>query len=60
MATYDFGLLTILIVEDNQLELVQSHINLMRTVINDRLAGDGGEIGNALVGSLQQAIKKYS
>jgi chemotaxis protein histidine kinase CheA len=47
-------------VGDNQLELVKSHIDLMRAVINDRLAGDGGEIGNALVASLQQAIKKYS
>ena len=34
--------------------------SLMRAVINDRIAGNGGEIGNALVASLQQAIKKYS
>jgi hypothetical protein len=47
-------------VGDNQLEIVKSHIDLMRAVINDRIAGDGGEIGKALVASLQQAIKKYS
>ena len=47
-------------VGDNQLELVKSHIDLMRAVINDRIAGDGGEIGQALVASLQQAIKKYT
>ena len=45
---------------DNQLEIVKSHIDVMRAVINDRIAGDGGEIGNALVASLQQAIKKHS
>ena len=42
------------------MELVKSHIDLMRAVINDCISGDGGEIGNALVASLQQAIKKYS
>jgi len=31
--------------------------SLMRAVINDRIAGNGGKIGNALVASLQQAIK---
>ena len=45
---------------DNQLEIVKSHIDVMRAVINDRIAGDGGEIGKALVASLQQAIKKHS
>ena len=39
------------------MELVKSHIDLMRAVINDCISGDGGEIGNALVASLQQAIK---
>ena len=47
-------------VGDNQLEIVKSHIDLMRAVINDRIAENGGEIGKALVASLQQAIKKYS
>ena len=45
---------------DHQLEIVKSHIDVMRVVIKDRIAGDGGEIGKALVDSLQQAIKKHS
>ena len=45
---------------ESQLEIVKSHIDVMRAVINDRIAGDGGEIGQALVASLDQAIKKHS
>jgi two-component system chemotaxis response regulator CheY len=90
MATYDFGLLTILIVEDNaymrrmQRMLLQAlgvgnvieksdggeAIEFLRKVKEnpmeagvssvDPIAGDGGDIGQALVASLQQAIKKCS
>lgn len=48
------------VIGDSQIEIVKSHIDVMRAVIKDRIAGDGGDIGKALVESLQQAIKKHS
>ncbi len=47
------------VIGDSQIEIVKSHIDVMRAVIKDRVAGDGGKIGKALVESLQQAIKKH-
>ena len=44
---------------DAALELVKSHIDAMRAVIRDRVAGDGGEIGKALLKGFQAAITKY-
>jgi hypothetical protein len=32
----------------------------MKAVINGRVAGDGGEIGQELLASLEKAIEKYS
>ncbi len=32
----------------------------MKAVISGRVAGDGGEIGQELLASLEQAVKKYS
>jgi len=45
---------------DNQIELVKSHLDAMRAVIKSRLKGDGGEIGKELTDTLDKALEKYS
>lgn len=44
---------------DNQVEIIKSHIDAMRAVIREKIAGDGGEVGKEIVESLQQAIRRY-
>ena len=46
-------------ITDNQVELVKSHLDAMRAVIRGRVAGDGGEMGEELSKSLNEAIAKY-
>ncbi|MBL4639652.1 MAG: hypothetical protein JKY57_03890 [Kordiimonadaceae bacterium] len=46
-------------IEDNQVELVKSHLDAMRAVIRGRVSGDGGDIGLKLTESLGAAIEKY-
>lgn len=46
-------------ISDNQIELVKSHVDAMRAVIRGRVAGDGGEMGEKLTQSLNEAIAKY-
>ena len=41
-------------------DIVAQIKELLDTRVRPAVAGDGGDIGNALVASLQQAIKKYS
>ncbi|MDA1132388.1 MAG: Hpt domain-containing protein [Proteobacteria bacterium] len=47
-------------IRDNLLEVAKAHLDVMRAVINDRVSGKGGSIGQDLKLSLDQAIKKYS
>ncbi len=44
---------------DNQVEIVRAHIDAMRAVIRDKVAGDGGDVGKSLLGSLKQAVSRY-
>lgn len=44
---------------DNHVEIVKSHIDAMNAVIKERVKGDGGEIGQAIAKSLQDAIGKF-
>lgn len=44
---------------DNQVEIVRAHIDAMRAVIRDKVAGDGGQVGKELLASLEQAIHRY-
>lgn len=44
---------------DNQVEIVKAHIDAMRAVIRDKVAGDGGQIGKELLASLKEAIVRY-
>lgn len=46
-------------ISDNQIELVKSHLDAMRAVIRGRVSGSGGEIGQKLTQSLNEAINKY-
>ena len=44
--------------DDTSVEIVKSHIDSMRAVIREKIAGDGGEIGRELLKSLKMSIKK--
>ena len=46
--------------EDNAVEVVKAHIDAMRAVIREKVSGDGGQTGRALLKSLEVAIKKLS
>ncbi len=45
--------------DDAALEVVKAHIDAMRAVIRDRVAGDGGETGRELYATLQAAIARW-
>lgn len=45
--------------DDNAIEVVRAHVDAMRAVIRDKVAGDGGEVGRALMKSLKLAIDKH-
>lgn len=44
--------------DDNGIEIVKAHIDAMRAIIRDKVAGDGGDAGRALTAGLQAAIEK--
>jgi CheY-like chemotaxis protein len=46
--------------DDAMLEIVKAHIDAMRAVMREKIAGDGGEIGQQLFKILKQAIAKYT
>ena len=46
--------------DDAAVEIVKAHVDAMRAVIREKVAGDGGEIGRALLKSLEIAIAKHS
>jgi CheY-like chemotaxis protein len=45
---------------DSAVEIVKTHINTMRAVLREKIAGDGGEVGRALHKSLKAAIDKHT
>ena len=45
---------------DNMVELIKAHVDGMKAVITGRVAGDGGEIGQELMASLDKAVEKYA
>lgn len=47
-------------VDDAGVEIVKAHIDAMRAVIREKVAGDGGDVGRALLGSLEMAIERQS
>jgi len=42
--------------DDDAVEIVKAHIDAMRAVLREKVAGDGGQIGRELLASLKQAI----
>ncbi len=44
--------------DDNAVEIVKAHIDAMRAVIREKVAGDGGTIGRSLLAALEKAIAK--
>ncbi len=45
---------------DEHVEIVKSHIDAMNAVVEGRVRGGGGEVGEELKATLAQAIEKYS
>ena len=43
--------------DNNAVEIVKAHIDAMRAVLREKVSGDGGEIGRALLESLNKAIE---
>ncbi|WP_460019793.1 response regulator [Magnetospira thiophila] len=46
--------------DDKALEIVKAHIDTMRAVIREKIAGDGGDVGRQLLKGLKAAIAKHS
>jgi CheY-like chemotaxis protein len=44
--------------DDNAVEIVKAHVDAMGAVLREKVEGDGGEIGRALLSSLVLAIEK--
>ncbi len=45
-------------VGDNAVEIVKAHVDVMRAVLREKIAGDGGQVGRELRKSLDAAIEK--
>ena len=45
--------------DDDFVELIHAHINLIQIVIRDKINGDGGSMGHTLRDALSQAKEKY-
>lgn len=48
------------VVPENEFELLKAHVDAIKVVVSERVEGDGGDIGRALLSGLHAAIKKYS
>ena len=46
-------------ITEDRLKLVEAHIDAIRTVFRNRVQGDGGQVGKALLGEIDLAVKKY-
>ena len=46
--------------DDSAVEIVKAHIDAMRAVIREKVAGDGGQVGRELLKSLEVAIERQS
>lgn len=45
--------------QDSHVEIIKAHVDALRAVIRDRIAGNGGEIGAALTKGLEAVIARY-
>ena len=46
-------------ITENCLKLVEAHIDAIRNVFRNRITGDGGQVGKALLREIEGAVKKY-
>jgi CheY-like chemotaxis protein len=46
-------------ITDDRKKLIGAHIDAIRTVFKNRITGDGGEVGLALLHDIEVAVKKY-
>ena len=46
--------------DDAAVEIIKAHIDAMRAVIRDKVSGDGGQVGRALLTALDQAVAQHS
>jgi hypothetical protein len=44
--------------DDTAVKLVRAHVDTISAVIREKVSGDGGDVGRALLQSLQQAINR--
>lgn len=45
--------------DDNAVEIVKCHVDSMRAILREKLSGDGGKTGQAVLKGLQQSIGKF-
>ena len=46
-------------ITDDRKNLIDAHIDAIRTVFRNRVTGDGGDVGMALLRDIEVAVKKY-
>ncbi len=46
-------------ITENRLKLIEAHIDAIRTVFRNRITGNGGQVGKALLHEIEGAVKKY-
>lgn len=46
-------------ISDKHVEIIKSHLDAMRAVVRERIKGDGGSTGAALVKGLEQVISSH-
>ncbi len=44
--------------DEAQVEIVKAHVDAMRAVLREKIAGDGGDIGKALIATLNEGVQK--
>lgn len=45
--------------DDHAVEIVKCHIDAMRAILREKISGDGGEVGQAVLKGLNQSIGKF-
>ncbi|MEE8499978.1 MAG: response regulator [Kiloniellales bacterium] len=46
-------------ITEDRLKLIEAHIDAIRTVFRNRIQGDGGQVGKALLHEISQAVERY-
>lgn len=46
--------------EENQNIVLRKHLDTLQLIVREKMQGDGGDVGKALIQSLQQLNKKYA